>query len=115
VPRWQVAYAAVMVAILGWAFGYVLCDWAALPRLTYYPYERAWAFVAGRPGPVPMNYLGTILWGAAGGTVGAAVGAAGSRLYRRPLPPRAVILLGAWALTAFFYAGTYYMWNLWPF
>jgi hypothetical protein len=118
VPRWQVVYAAVMVAILGWSTGYVLCDWAALPRLTYFPYEREWRLVAGPAGQVPMTYVGIILWGASGALVGAALGAGGARLYDRqrgPLPPRAVGLLGAWALTAFLYAGTYYMWNLWPF
>jgi hypothetical protein len=118
VPRWQVVYAAVMVAVLGWSTGYVLCDWAALPRLTYFPYEREWRLIAGPAGQVPVTYVGIILWGASGALVGAALGAGGARLYDRlrgPLPPRAVGLLGAWALTAFLYAGTYYMWNLWPF
>jgi membrane protein DedA with SNARE-associated domain len=115
VPRWQVVYCAVMVAVLGWAVGYVLCDWAALPRLTYFPYEREWHLVAGPAGQVPMSYVGIVLWGLAGSLVGAALGAAGARLYRRPLPQRVIGLLGAWALTAFLYAGTYYMWNLWPF
>jgi hypothetical protein len=115
VPRWQVVYCAVMVAILGWAAGYVLCDWAALPRATYFPYEREWRMVAGPAGQIPMSYVGIILWGLSGSVVGAALGAAGARLYRRPLPQRAMGLLGAWSMTAFLYAGTYYMWNLWPF
>jgi len=115
VPRWQVVYAAVMTAILGWSIAYVLCDWAGWPRLTYFPYEHAWRFVAGKAGQVPMNYVGTILWGLSGGLVGAALGAVGARLWRRPLPQRAIALLGAWAMTAFLYAGSYYMWNLWPF
>jgi len=114
-PRWQRAYAAVMVAIIGWSLAYVLCDLGRWPRLTYYPYEGDWAFVSGPPGQVPMNYVGTVLWGVAGAIAGAGVAVVGTHLWRRPLVPRAISLLGAWALTSFLFAGTYYMWNLWPF
>ena len=113
--RWQVVYAAVMCSIIGWAVAYVLCDWGGWPRLTYFPYEHEWRMVAGRAGLVPMNYVGTVLWGVGGALVGAALGAGAARLWRRPLPKSAVPLLGLWAMTAFLYGGTYYMWNLWPF
>lgn len=114
-PRWQRAYLAVCVAVTGFAVAYTLCDWSAWPRLTYFPYERVWAFTEGPPGPVPSNYIGTLLWGFGG----AAVGGAGTWLVtsqvRREVSERWLHLSGGWALTAFAYSGLYYTWNLWPF
>ena len=113
--RWHVVYAAAMGGVIGWCVAYLLCDALAWPRLTYFPYERAWAMTSGRAAPATMTYVGTVLWGVGGGAIGAAAGAIVTRVVGRPLSPRVVTLLGAWALTAFALAGLYYLWNLWPF
>lgn len=114
-PAWQRAYLTLCVATIGFAFAYVLCDYAGWPRLTYFPYEREWRFVSGYPGAVPMAYVGTLLWGIGGGLVGALSGYLGSRLWNRPLGPDWTRLIGAWSLAAFAYGGLYFTWNLWPF
>jgi len=114
-PRWQVAYAAATCGAIGWCVAYVLCSALSWPRLTYFPYEGSWALMSGRMPPWAMGYVGTVLWGVGGGAIGAALGGVGARLWRRPLPPLAITLLGAWAAIAFVFAGTYYLWNLWPF
>ena len=99
--KWQQAQVALAsrgecdVLVLGWDLHYA----SLVPALLRARAQR----------------VGTVLWGASGALVGAALGAGGARLWRRPLPPRTIGLLGAWAMTAFLYAGTYYMWNLWPF
>jgi hypothetical protein len=115
VPRWQLVYSAAMTAVIGWVLAYALADWAGWPRLTYFPYERDWQLVSGAAGPVPITYVGMVLWGVGGSLCGAAIAALACRLWRRPLPPRVLPLLGLWAVTAFLYGGTYFMWNLWPF
>jgi hypothetical protein len=114
-PRWQRHYAAAMSGVIGWCIAYVTCDALAWPRLTYFPYDGSWDLVGGRAAPATMTFFGTVLWGVGGGAVGAALGAIGARLWRRPLPAPLVTLLGAWAITAFALAGLYYLWNLWPF
>ena len=115
IPRWQLVYAAAMGGVIGFALAYLLCDALAWPRLTYFPYEGEWAMTSGRAGPATMTYLGTVVWGAAGGAIGAALTTIAVRLIKKELSPRAIALLGAWALTAFLLAGLYYLWNLWPF
>ncbi len=114
-PTWQRIYIVAQSAVIGFALAYVACDFAAWPRLTYFPYERSWAFIAGYPGPVPSNYVGTILWGVGGAITAAALAFPITLLIARPLHERWLRLLGAWSLTAFIYAGLYYTWNLWPF
>ena len=114
-PRWQLVYAAATCGVIGWCVAYVLCDALKWPRLTYFPYEGAWAMTSGHGGPATMSYVGIVLWGVGGGSVGAAAGAIATRAWGRPLPARAITLLGAWALTTFAFAGLYVLWNLWPF
>ena len=114
-PPWQRFYLTVCCAVIGFVLAYVLCDYAGWPRLTYFPYEREWRFVAGYPGAIPMAYVGTWLWGLGGAVAGAIAGDLGGRLWRRPLPSRWSQLMGAWALAAFVYGGLYFTWNLWPF
>lgn len=114
-PRWQRAYFAVCTAIAGFAIAYVMCDYAQWPRLTYFPVEREWRFVAGYPGRVPMAYVGTVLWGVGGAMLGAASAWIATRFIDRELSRRWTNLFGAWALAAFAYAGVYYTWSLWPF
>jgi hypothetical protein len=112
-PRWQIVYAAATCGVIGWCVAYLLCDALAWPRLTYFPYEGAWALTSGRAQPATMTYVGTVLWGVGGGALGAGAGAVLARL--RAPSTRGIQLLGAWALTAFVVAGAYYLWNLWPF
>jgi hypothetical protein len=112
-PRWQRVYLAMCAGLLGFCLAYALCDYAAWPRLTYFPYERTWGFTRRPPGRVPMNYVGTVLWGLSGGLVGAALVLGPGRLWRAPVPPRGLALAGGWALTAFTLAGAYFTWHLW--
>ncbi len=114
-PRWQRAYFTVCCAIIGYCLAYVLSDFGGWPRLTYFQLEREWRLVAGPPGFLPSNYLGTVSWGVGGFVIGGALGALGSLIPRRELERRWNLLFGAWALTAFTYAGLYFTWNLWPF
>ncbi len=114
-PRWQRVYLVVCCAIIGFVLAYVLCDYGQWPRLTYFPYEREWHWVAGYPGDIPMMLVGTVLWGIGGAAVGMAVAVLGSMLWRRPMTATGLQLYGAWALAAFAYGGLYYTWNLWPF
>ncbi len=114
-PSWQRTYLAACCATIGFCLGYVLCDFGAWPRLTYFPYERSWGLVAGPPGAIPMAYVGTILWGVGGAVVGAGIASISTRWIRTPLADRWLRLFGAWAVAGFAYAGLYYTWNLWPF
>jgi len=114
-PSWQRTYLVVCSGVIGFCLAYVLCDFSGWPRLTYFPYEREWRFVAGPAGDVPMSYIGIILWGAGGAIVGAVLAYVASRLARRPMSDRWLTLWGGWAVAAFVYAGLYYTWNLWPF
>jgi len=115
IPRWQLVYAAAMGGVIGACLAYLLCDALGWPRLTYFPYEGVWAMTSGRAAPATMTYVGNVVWGAIGGAVGAAVTTIAARVIKRSLSPRAISLLGAWALTAFLVTGLYYLWNLWPF
>jgi hypothetical protein len=115
VPAWQRTYLTACAGIIGFALAYVLCDYAEWPRLTYFPYERTWAFVTRSPSPVPANYVGTILWGMGGALVGSGCAYLLLGLGRRGWPDRWLRLAGGWAVAAFLYAGLYFTWNLWPF
>lgn len=114
-PTWQRVYLSVCCAVIGFCLAYVLCDYSLWPRLTYFPYERDFAWVSEPPGPLPMMYLGTVLWGVSGAAVGALLGLLGTGFARRELGERWLILAGGWALATFAYAGLYYTWGLWPF
>lgn len=114
-PTWQRAYFIACAAVIGWCLAYVLSDFAGWPSLTYFQYERAWRLVEGRPGFLPSNYVGTVLWGVGGAVVAGLLTWLGSRFVRRELPRRHLMLAGAWALTAFAMGGLYFTWNLWPF
>jgi hypothetical protein len=114
-PRWQRAYAAVTTGVIGFAIAYVFSDWGGWPRLTYFPYDGAWALTEGPPGQVPMNYVGTILWGLSGMLVGAAAAWLVTGLVKRPAGKRFTGLMAAWTITAVLYAGAYFTWNIWPF
>jgi hypothetical protein len=115
VPRWQLRFAIACCAITGWSLAYALASWSRWPRLFYDPLAHDWYLGDRAASPVPIDYLGLVAWGAGGAAVGAGVALAGSRLWRKALPRTVEVLLGAWALTAFLYAGTYFTWTLWPF
>lgn len=114
-PNWQRTYLIACCAVIGYTLAYALSVYGEWPKLTYFPYERSWEMVTTPPGPVPSNYVGIVLWGVGGATVGAAGAWLFSRLYRRELAPRWLHLFGGWALTGFVLAGAFFTWNLWPF
>jgi hypothetical protein len=114
-PRWQLRYAIACTAIVGWALAYALAGWHQWTRLHYDPLARSWGWQRHAASPVPIDYWGLALWGAGGAALGAALALVAGRLWRRPLPPSVLTILGAWAITAFLYAGTYFTWSLWPF
>lgn len=115
VPRWQRVYAIAILAIIGGALAYALCDWSRWTRLIFDPYDGAWTWRDGPTRTIPINYYGTILWGLGGAAVGGALGAIAMRLWRRPLSPGVQALGAAWALTAVILSGGYFHWSLWPF
>jgi hypothetical protein len=110
--RWQRAYLIATCAIIGAAFAYAACDWGHWPELRYFPLQERASFGNG-PG-ISMPYAGIVLWGFGGLVVGALVGVALGRLVPRAWSARTLHLFGAWSITALVLAGTYYMWNLWP-
>jgi hypothetical protein len=107
------AYFAGCAALIGFALAYALPIYAGLPNSFYDPVARRWAF-AVRMGPIPMGYVGQMVWGVAGALVAAGVAAAlCSRVSREP-SERAWGLWGAWALTAVVVVLAYFTWNNWP-
>ena len=114
-PNFQRVFLLACAGVIGYALAYVLCDFAAWPRLTYFPDEGGWRFTTRLPGGVPMNYVGTVLWGVGGGAVAVAAAAVATRVFDRPAPAVLLRLAGAWAVTAAGFAGAYFLWNLWPF
>ena len=113
-PLWQRRYLTVCGAIIGYCIGYVVCDFAGWPKLTYAPLDRAWYFTA-TPSPLDMAYLGIVLWALSAALIGGGMVAVATRIAKRELPQTINNLAGAWTLTAFGYAGLYYTWGLWPF
>jgi len=114
-PIWQRTYLAACAAMVGFSLAYTMSDYGRWPRFTYFPYEREWRLLSSPPGPVPMNYVGTFLWGLGGAVFAAALVWFGCRLLRKQLTNRALHLAGGWALLSFAYACAYFLWNLWPF
>ncbi|MCP4448015.1 MAG: hypothetical protein GY811_22170 [Myxococcales bacterium] len=115
VGRDQVAYAAACMAVIGGALCYLLCDFAAWPRLMYEPYERAWLIASEPPSAAAMVYPGMLLWGLCGAVVCAAGTLVVASSRTTPLGRGPIALLGAWALSATGFVGAYFLWGLWPF
>jgi hypothetical protein len=112
-PRWQRAFVIATCGLIGAALAYSLCEWAQWPRLSYLPVRNTWTMYP--PGSsIAITFVGTVAWGLGGGACGALVGATLAGLARKPLPERALQLLGAWSITAILMAGGYFTWTLWP-
>ena len=114
-PRWQTVQAIACAAVIGWTLAYALCDWSGWPRLTFDEYRSEWLWTSGPTPRLPINYMGGLLWGLGGAALGALTATLALALWRRSLPPAALGLATAWALTGVALAGTYYTWTLWPF
>ena len=97
-------------ALIGYALFYALPIYARLPRPFYDPNARHW-FIAARSTPIPMGYLGQILWGSAGALL---FGGLTMALARRPPSARAFTLGAAWTLTTIAIVLGYFTWNNWP-
>lgn len=113
-PTWQRRFLIACAAVIGYCVGYVVCDFGELQKLTYDPIERSWLFTA-QPTSMSMAYPGMVLWGLGGAVVAGGLMYVASRVVDREMPGQVDSLMGAWALTAFGYAGVYYTWGLWPF
>lgn len=115
-PRYQRVYLAACAMAVGFIGAYCLAEWAALPKLTYFPIEGEWQLWSRPPGPVPMGYVGMILWGVGGALIAAALAwAITRRVPARALSDGAIRLVAAWTLSAFALGGAFFTWNLWPF
>jgi hypothetical protein len=103
-------FLAACAAVIGYALGYTMPAYARLSRAFYDPITRHW-FWGRAATPVPMGYVGQLLW-AAGCALVAAVAAL--LLARKPPSPRAYALGTAWTLTALAIVAAYFTWNNWP-
>jgi hypothetical protein len=112
-PRWQRAYVIATCALIGGAFAYAACDWGHWPTLAYLPL-RGELTMTPPPGAIALTYLGYVAWGLGGLAAGALVGALLCAITRKPWPPLALQLFGAWAITALVLTGSYFTWNVWP-
>jgi len=99
--------------VIGFVLAYTLPIYARLPRTFYDPVAHRWQWSAGL-GPIPMGYVGQIIWGIGGGAVFAAVAALVVSRMRRAPSDRAWGLWAAWALTAMGIVLSYFTWNNWP-
>ena len=100
-------------AVCGYALGYAAPAFARLSSLYYDPLAHRFLF-GPRPGPIPMGYLGQVLWGLCGGAIGATVAVALTSLSPREPDARAYTLTATWTLTAVGIVGAYFTWNNWP-
>lgn len=114
VPRWQRAYLIACGAIVLGILGLCAADFGRWARPIYLPYARSWQWTSDPPAGVAMGYYGLLVWALAGAAVGAAAIAVGARLWRRPLPPNALSLVGAWTLTAAVFGVAYFAWTIAP-
>jgi uncharacterized membrane protein YeaQ/YmgE (transglycosylase-associated protein family) len=103
----------VCTAIIAFALFYTLPIYARLPRTFYDPLARRW-FVASTAPPVPMGYLGQIVWGISGALVAAGLVMLLTSRAKRPPSERAFALGAAWTLTTIAIVLGYFTWNNWP-
>jgi hypothetical protein len=71
-------------ALIGFTLAYTLPIYARLPRTIYDPVAHRWHWAVNL-GPIPMGYIGQIIWGIAGALIAAGVaGVVCSRLKQEP-------------------------------
>src|SRR3954453_8818610 len=92
-------YFAACAGLIAFALFYTLPIYARLPRTFYDPVARRWQWARGL-GPIPMGYVGQILWGVGGGVLGALVAVLITSPLKREPSERAYGLWAAWSLTA---------------
>jgi hypothetical protein len=107
------AYFVGCGALLGFVLAYVLPIYARLPKATYDPLLRRWAWAVSL-GPIPMGYVGQCLWGLIGALVGAGVANVAIAGQRNEPSETVYGLFAAWVLTAIAIVGGYFTWNNWP-
>jgi hypothetical protein len=98
---------------IGFVLFYTLPIYARLPRTFYDPVAHRWQWSRGL-GPIPMGYVGQILWGIGGAAVCALIAMLVVSRLRRAPSDRAYGLWAAWALTAMGIVLAYFTWNNWP-
>jgi hypothetical protein len=108
-PSGRVFFAAC-AGLIGYALFYALPIYARLPRPFYDPLARHW-FIASSSTPIPMGYLGQILWASTGALVS---GGAAFAIARHPPSARGWTLGAAWTLTMIAIVLGYFTWNNWP-
>src|SRR5262249_2026465 len=65
-------YYAACAALIGYALAYTLPIYGRLPHTFYDPVARRWFFAANAT-PIPMGYIGQIVWGIAGALIAAGI------------------------------------------
>jgi hypothetical protein len=105
-------YLGTAAGLIGFSLFYTLPIYARLPRTFYDPVARRWFFAAGAT-PIPMGYVGQLIWAVAGALMaaGATMMVAGRK---QDAGERACILGAAWALSALVIMVGYFTWNNWP-
>jgi hypothetical protein len=107
------AYFIGCAALIGYVLAYALPIYTRLPRTFYDPLARQWRWAASL-GPIPMGYVGQIVYGISGALVcGGVTGLIVSRMKSEP-GERAYAMWAAWTLTAVVIVGGYFTWNNWP-
>lgn len=104
---------ATCAALVGFALLYTLPIYARLPRTYYDPVARRWFFAANST-PIPMGYVGQIIWGIAGALVAAGIALMLTSRKKSAPSERAFALGTAWTLTAIVIVLGYFTWNNWP-
>ena len=110
--RRRVLY-ATCAGLVGFVIVYTLPIYVRLPRTYYDPLARRWFFAASAP-PIPMGYVGQILWGLGGAIVAAAMATLLAARKKEAPSERAFALGAAWTLTAIAIVLGYFTWNNWP-
>ena len=107
------SFFTVCGAVCGYALGYAAPTFARLPNLYYDPIAHRF-LIGERPGPIPMGYLGQILWGLGASLLGAVLALVITSLPGREPGAQAYRLAAAWTMTAVGVVGAYFTWNNWP-
>jgi hypothetical protein len=106
-------YFAGCAALIAYALCYALPIYARLPRPFYDPIGHRWLFTAAA-GPIPMGYVGQILYGAIAALAAAALTQLVCRRVRSQPSSETFGLFAAWTLTVVGIVGGYFTWNNWP-